>query len=79
MDLDIKGLRVLVTAGASGIGREIARAFTEEGARVHVCDVDDEALAALRSSDPGITASRADVAERRDVARLFEEIGRAHV
>lgn len=73
MDLDIKGLRVLVTAGASGIGREIARAFTEEGARVHVCDVDDEALAALRSSDPGITASRADVADRRDVARLFEE------
>ena len=73
MDLDIKGLRVLVTAGASGIGREIARAFAEEGARVHVCDVDDEALDALRRSDPGVTASRADVADRRDVARLFEE------
>jgi NAD(P)-dependent dehydrogenase (short-subunit alcohol dehydrogenase family) len=73
MDLNIKGLRVLVTAGASGIGREIARAFTEEGARVHVCDVDEGALVTLRRSDPDITGSRADVAKRRDVARLFEE------
>jgi NAD(P)-dependent dehydrogenase (short-subunit alcohol dehydrogenase family) len=28
MDLDIKGLRVLVTAGANGFGLAIARAFT---------------------------------------------------
>ena len=34
MDLDIKGLRALVTAGASGIGLATARAFGREGARV---------------------------------------------
>ena len=44
MDLDIAGLRVLVTAGAAGIGLEIARTFHREGARVHVCDVDRDAL-----------------------------------
>ena len=33
MDLDIKGLRVLVTAGANGIGRAIAQRFVAEGAR----------------------------------------------
>ena len=31
MDLDIKGLRVLVTAGANGIGLAIARAFAARG------------------------------------------------
>jgi NAD(P)-dependent dehydrogenase (short-subunit alcohol dehydrogenase family) len=31
--------RVLVTAGAAGIGREIARAFAANGAKVFVCDV----------------------------------------
>jgi len=32
MDLDIKSLRVLVTAGAGGIGLAIARRFAAEGA-----------------------------------------------
>lgn len=73
MNLGIKGLRVLVTAGAAGIGREIARAFAGEGAKVHVCDVDQKALAALAKSDPKVTRSAADVANRKDVAQLFKE------
>jgi len=73
MDLDIAGLRVLVTAGAAGIGLEIARGFVREGARVHVCDVDGAALAALRGTDPALTASLCDVADRAQVARLFDE------
>jgi NAD(P)-dependent dehydrogenase (short-subunit alcohol dehydrogenase family) len=73
VDLGIKGLRVLVTAGANGIGREVARAFIGEGAKVHVCDVDAAALEALAGSDPKITRSRADVSDRNDVERLFEE------
>lgn len=72
MDMGIKGLRVLVTAGANGIGREIARAFVEEGARVHVCDVDAEAIAALAKSDPVVSASLCDIADRGQVAGLFE-------
>jgi NAD(P)-dependent dehydrogenase (short-subunit alcohol dehydrogenase family) len=73
MDMQIAGLRVLVTAGAGGIGLEVARAFLREGARVFVCDVDVEALAAMAASDPQIGRTRADVADRADVARLFEE------
>lgn len=73
MDLGINGLRVLVTAGAGGIGLETARAFAEEGAKVHVCDVDEASLAALATSDPHITRSKTDVADRQAVAALFEE------
>jgi NAD(P)-dependent dehydrogenase (short-subunit alcohol dehydrogenase family) len=73
MDMNINGLRVLVTAGAAGIGREIARAFVEEGARVHVCDVDAEALGELARTDPAITGSVADVSQRSAVRSLFDE------
>jgi len=73
MDLGINGLRVLVTAGAGGIGCEVARAFMAEGATVHICDVDSGALQALAQSDPKITRSEADVADRNDVQRLFRE------
>src|SRR3979490_2139122 len=73
MDLDIKGLRVLVTAGAGGIGLAIARRFAAEGARVHTCDVDEMALSALTSSDPAITATPCDVSDRTAVKKLFAE------
>ena len=42
MDMRIDGLRVLVTAGASGIGLVTARAFAAEGAQVLICDVDEK-------------------------------------
>ena len=73
MNLGIKGLRVLVTAGAGGIGLEVARAFAAEGARVHICDVDGKALRALANSDPKITRSKCDVSDRKQVAKLFKE------
>jgi NAD(P)-dependent dehydrogenase (short-subunit alcohol dehydrogenase family) len=73
MDLNIEGLRVLITAGAGGIGLEIARSFVREGARVHVCDIDQEALAGLSKSDPALRSSYCDVADRAEVAALFED------
>jgi NAD(P)-dependent dehydrogenase (short-subunit alcohol dehydrogenase family) len=74
MDLAIRGLRVLVTAGASGIGLATARAFAREGARVHVCDVDQAALKAIAASDPAIVQSICDVADRTAVARMFDQV-----
>jgi NAD(P)-dependent dehydrogenase (short-subunit alcohol dehydrogenase family) len=73
MDLGIRGLRVMISAGANGIGLEIARAFIREGARVHVCDVDQEAIGRLVSSDPAISSTVCDVSDRSQVARFFEE------
>jgi len=68
-----KDLRVLVTAGAAGIGREIVRALVEDGARVHICDVD---VAALDDAgrQPGVTTSVTDVADVDQVERLFDDV-----
>ena len=73
MDLGITGLRVLVTAGAGGIGLEVVKAFRREGARVHTCDVDEAALKALAKSHPEVTSSRCDVANREQVSQLFKD------
>ncbi|HEY2863361.1 MAG TPA: SDR family oxidoreductase [Casimicrobiaceae bacterium] len=74
MDLAIRGLRVLVTAGASGIGLATARAFAREGAQVYVCDVDELALSALAASDPALVQSVCDVADGAAVTRLFDAV-----
>lgn len=68
------GLRVLVTAGANGIGAAVARAFAEAGAHVHVCDIDRSALDRLVTEVPGITSSMADVASERDVDLVFDDV-----
>jgi len=73
MDLGIKDLRVMVTAGGAGIGLEIARAFVREGAKVHVCDVDASSLDALSKSDSTISWTACDVSSREQVAKLFDE------
>lgn len=72
MDLGLAGARVMITAGAGGIGLAITRAFVREGARVHVCDVDEAALAALRRDLPDVAATRCDVADRGQVRALFD-------
>jgi NAD(P)-dependent dehydrogenase (short-subunit alcohol dehydrogenase family) len=70
MDLGLTGSKVIVTAGAGGIGLEIARAFVREGAHVHICDVDPRALAAMAISDPNIMRSECDVADRKAAVEM---------
>jgi NAD(P)-dependent dehydrogenase (short-subunit alcohol dehydrogenase family) len=76
METALKGRRVLVTAGAAGIGRVIAETFVKNGARVHVCDVDEKALKELKKKAPAVTQTLADVADLSQVDRLFDEVKR---
>lgn len=73
MDLNLAGLRVVITAGASGIGLVTARAFAEEGARVVLCDIDAAAVEGLASTDPTLTAFRCDVADREAVSTFMDD------
>jgi NAD(P)-dependent dehydrogenase (short-subunit alcohol dehydrogenase family) len=72
-----RGLRILVTAGASGIGRAISDLLMARGARVHICDVSDDFLAEFRAAHPEAVVTKADVASDADVSRLFAEVARS--
>jgi NAD(P)-dependent dehydrogenase (short-subunit alcohol dehydrogenase family) len=67
----LQGQRALVTAAASGIGREIARRFAAAGAKVFVCDVDKKNLEAFGKENPAIGGTLADVADPAQVDALF--------
>ncbi len=75
-DFGVPGQRVLVTAGAGGIGKAIATTFADAGARVHICDVDQTALASFSKERPDISASIADVSDVAQVDALFETVKR---
>lgn len=70
----LTGKRVLVTAGADGIGLAITKAFVAAGARVFVCDVQPASLERLKVELPEVGGCVADVSKEADVAALFEAL-----
>ncbi|MYK32351.1 MAG: SDR family oxidoreductase [Boseongicola sp. SB0670_bin_30] len=63
--------RIVVTAGASGIGRAIAERFLGDGDQVAVCDVDERAVAEFASAWPEATAAVADVTSETEMAAFL--------
>ncbi|MET0962181.1 MAG: SDR family oxidoreductase [Noviherbaspirillum sp.] len=74
MDTGMKDKRVLVTAGAQGIGRSIAEVFLAAGADVHICDVNEDFLASARGAMPAASQSRTDVSDEAQVDAMFAEL-----
>jgi NAD(P)-dependent dehydrogenase (short-subunit alcohol dehydrogenase family) len=68
------GLVVLVTAGASGIGNAISKAFLDHGCHVHICDIDEKAIKKFLSENPTASASVTDVSNRKMVDALFMDL-----
>ena len=66
--------RVLVTAGASGIGLEIVRAFAANGASVFVCDIDSRALNMLAGEITSLKIGICDVSKRADIERFCIDV-----
>jgi meso-butanediol dehydrogenase/(S,S)-butanediol dehydrogenase/diacetyl reductase len=74
----VKGLkdkRVLITGGAGGIGTATAKRFLEEGSRVVVMDINDEAITRIEDELPSLSGTiKADVSDADDVTRAFGEL-----
>lgn len=70
--LDYSGRKVLVTAGAAGIGLAIATRFKDLGAVVFVTDINPAAVESAR--DTGFSASVSDVSDEAQVRALMETV-----
>jgi NAD(P)-dependent dehydrogenase (short-subunit alcohol dehydrogenase family) len=82
MELDLKGKRVLVTGGNSGLGAAIVRTFAREGARVAINYVtgpeEAEALVAEVAAGGGAAfAHKADVSDGQAVVAMFRALDEA--
>ena len=74
----VKGLTVLVTGAASGMGRATARVFADEGANVAVTDLTEEGTQAvakeISASGGSAKAWTLDVADRDAITKVVNDV-----
>ena len=74
----------VITGGANGIGREIARQLAAEGCDVAICDLSDDdmadTVAKIREEAAGVkvTSHRADVGDEEAILRFRDEVVEQH-
>jgi 3-oxoacyl-[acyl-carrier protein] reductase len=87
MKIDLDGKVALITGAAGGLGKAIARAFAKAGARLVLCDINEEALGQtseeIRQLGAPCLAARCDVSSSNEVSSTFkracDHFGALHV
>jgi NAD(P)-dependent dehydrogenase (short-subunit alcohol dehydrogenase family) len=76
--ISLEGKRALITGGAAGIGKAIARRLASAGAALELVDIDGDGLAAARSElescGADVRVHTADISAREDRDKLWESL-----
>ena len=70
----IENLKIVITAGGSGIGSEMATALSKAGAKVIICDKNKELLESLSNKNLNIDVYHVDVSNEAQIKSFFESI-----
>ena len=73
MSFDFSSKRIIITAAGGGIGRETLRLFNEAGAKVFICDINENGLNAALSAYDNVDGIVADVSDPESIDTLFKQ------
>ena len=71
--MEFRDKRVIVTAGGGGIGAETARLFSEAGAKVFICDIDEASLNETIGRNDNVEGAKIDVSDPEAFQDFFKQ------
>ncbi len=72
--MDLKNSTILITGGTSGIGLELVKQLTRQGANIIVTGRNLDALNATKKQFPKVHTFQSDVSKPQDIEQLFKDV-----
>jgi len=76
--MKLRGNKILITGGGSGIGYALAERFVDEGNTVIICGRRESALKEVAEKLPSVVTRQCDLSTEIERVNLFEWISREH-
>lgn len=76
--MDISNNKILITGGASGIGRGLTERFIDEKNTVIICGRREDALSEIKNISPNVITRRCDLSKSNEREGLFHWIEKEH-
>ena len=77
MPLSLQNKKVIISAGASGIGWVTAKVFLSRGATVYLCDINNRSLRKIKKhplNNKKLFSYECDASDEYEVANFFNQI-----